>query len=226
MCNSLQRVDDGTAEIVDGVHFPRVASPVMGLRIATVDDGIAHSLVGVVHADFGSNAPSDALLRALFHLLKVGKINLNGSVSPLTWQSIPSLVLHGLLLGVVRVRFALFEHGDGVLIELVEVVTCVSRLVRTNSHQGQVFDNRILELLFLFGRVCIVKTADQCSLIHLMCEIVIQQCSFCVADMEVPTSQVQYESSMIREMREGRAYDGSGGKRVTTPFSVSGKAMS
>lgn len=134
MCDSLDGVDDWTAEIVDGVHFPLFASPMMRQRVATVDDGIAHSLVGIVHTDFGSNAPSDAFLCALFHLLEMGKIISYGSVSSLTRQSMPSLMLHFLLLSVIRICLTFFEHGDAVLIELVEVVTCVCCLVRTYPH--------------------------------------------------------------------------------------------
>lgn len=48
MCNTLKSIDDGAAEVVGGVDLPLVASAVMGLGVASVDDGVAHGLVGII----------------------------------------------------------------------------------------------------------------------------------------------------------------------------------
>ena len=44
---------------------------VMGQDIAPVYDRVAHRLVGVIDANFGSNTPFEAVPGTRFHLLKV-----------------------------------------------------------------------------------------------------------------------------------------------------------
>lgn len=55
-------------------------------------------------------------------------------------------VTYDLLLRVVRVRLAILDELDGVLLKLVEVVGGVGRRVGLDTEKGEVLDNRLLEL--------------------------------------------------------------------------------
>ena len=53
----------------------------MRKNIATVDDRVAHGLVGIINADLSANTPSETLLRPLLHVRETRKILLYRSVA-------------------------------------------------------------------------------------------------------------------------------------------------
>jgi len=61
---------------------------------ASVDDGISHSLVGIVEAHLGSKTPLLSLLGSLGHLGESSQTVLDGRLSSLGRDSVPSLLSH------------------------------------------------------------------------------------------------------------------------------------
>ncbi|KAK5633547.1 hypothetical protein RRF57_009260 [Xylaria bambusicola] len=71
MGDALETVDDWAGQIVGRVHLPLRTGAVVGIiRVATVDDGVAHRFIRVVDADLGPDAVLQALLGAILHFLK------------------------------------------------------------------------------------------------------------------------------------------------------------
>ena len=97
----------------------------------------------------------------------------------------PSLIPHLRLLGIITIRIAILDDSNTVLIKFIEIVAGVRCLVRLDTHESQILDDSILVLLLLFRRVSIIKTAQKLALVLLMSEVVIEQCSFCVTDVQV-----------------------------------------
>ena len=86
--DTLNRVNDRAGKIVSGIDLPLLAitccelgrvgrkrgnSPraMMGQDITPVYDRVAHSFVGVIDANLGSNTPFETILGSGFHLLEV-----------------------------------------------------------------------------------------------------------------------------------------------------------
>jgi hypothetical protein len=61
VCNTLDAVYDWASEIIGRIHLVLVTSVVVRCDVDTVDDRIAHGLVGIVYADLGSQAACHSL---------------------------------------------------------------------------------------------------------------------------------------------------------------------
>lgn len=116
MSNSLNRVDNGTTEVVGRVHLVLVAvslfpsrqlkekrsresgsdepSTMMRQSVTAVNDGITHSLVGVVERDLGANAPLGTFFRTSSHLGKVSQRIFDGELSSFRRDSVHTFVTH------------------------------------------------------------------------------------------------------------------------------------
>lgn len=147
----------------------------MFFRVAAIDDWIAHSFIGIVDRDLGSDAPSDTLFIALLHLFESGEIMFSGSITSLTGYAMPSLMSHLFLLCVVAIRFTVFDHGYAVLVKLLEVIASVASPIWTYSHQRQVLYDGILKLLFLFRGISVIKSTEESTLIFLVRKVIVQQ---------------------------------------------------
>ena len=155
----------------------------MRKRITTVYHRISHGLVRIVHGYLGSYAPSDTFFCTLLHLLEVSKVVFNTRIPPVAWESIPTLMLHSLLLCIVSIGFAHFDHLNAILVKLLEVITCVACLIWSNTHEGKILNNGVLKFLLFLGRVRIVESTNQSALVFLMSEVIVEQGSFRMADM-------------------------------------------
>jgi hypothetical protein len=190
---ALERIDDGAAEVIGGVDLPCVAGTVMCLRVAAVDDGIAHSFVRVVDRHLCADAPLDALLAARLHQLESRQVLLDGAVSAGTRNAVHALVAHLHLLCVVRIREAILDHLHARVVQLLEPITGVRHGVGLDAQERAVLDNGILVLLLLLGRVRVVEAQQELSLVLLVREVVVEKRGLCVTDVEVTS----VESSVI-----------------------------
>ena len=118
----------------------------VGKNIASVNDRIAHGLVGVVHAHFRTDTPPQALIGALFHLSEMLQVVFDAVLTVARRDTIPALLTHLRLLGVVRVRLALFDHPDRLRVQLIEPVGRVRNRVAVYFEQREVLKDRLLEL--------------------------------------------------------------------------------
>jgi hypothetical protein len=71
------------------------------------------------------------------------------------------------------------------LVYLLEPVTGVGDVVGLDAEKRAVFDDSVLEFLLLLARVGVIETQEEFSLVFLVCEVIIQQRSLGVTDMEV-----------------------------------------
>ena len=51
--------------------YGHIPCTMMWQDVASIDDGVTHGLVGVIHADLGSNTPFEAVLGTQSHLLEM-----------------------------------------------------------------------------------------------------------------------------------------------------------
>lgn len=142
MGDALVAIDHGAGEIVHGIDFPRVSSAVVGiLNVATVDNGVSHSLVRVVRRNRRANAMRQTLLGSQLHLLENSQVLINSTVATLRRNTIHSLGSHSLLVGVVGICLA---HGNKLLAHFVQVLKIVGRVshgIGLNSHERKILDN-------------------------------------------------------------------------------------
>jgi hypothetical protein len=47
------------------------------VKVATVDNGVAHGFIGIIYAHFRTKTPSDAVLRTLSHLFESRQVLLD-----------------------------------------------------------------------------------------------------------------------------------------------------
>lgn len=185
VCDALDRVDDGAAEVVGRVHLPLGASAVVVLGVASVNDGVAHGLVGVVDRHLCADAPPCALLGALLHLLKPGQGLLGAHLAALAGDAIHTLGTHLLLRSVIGIGQTVLDHLDSALVQLVEPVASVRDLVRLDAEESAVLDDRVLELLLLLAGVGVVESEDELALVLGVGEVVVQERGLCVSNVEV-----------------------------------------
>lgn len=111
-------------------------------KIAAVDDGVTHGLVGVIHAHLGTDTPSKTLFRSLGHLFESRKVLFYCRISTPRCNSLETLLTHlwlssthkfvmvdkkghlGLF-GIISIRLPGFDHLHGKFVYLVEVIGCV-----------------------------------------------------------------------------------------------------
>lgn len=160
MGDAFEGVEDGGAEVVGGIHFPFRAGTVVRLGIAAVDDWITHSFVRVLDGHFGADAPFAASFSPFFHLSEVSEVFLNRGIAAGAGEAFHALVAHFLLRGVVGVGFADFKNVHAVVVHFLEVVARVTRFVGADAHEGEVFDDGVLEFFLFFRGVCVVEAAD------------------------------------------------------------------
>lgn len=86
-------------------------------------------LVLVIGGDLGTNAPAETLGSTHLHLLKVGQTLLGGKLTTRARNTIPTLFLHGLLVGIIGIGLAQLDDLDTVGIKLIKVVTGVGSFV-------------------------------------------------------------------------------------------------
>lgn len=195
VCDTLERIDDGAAEVVGRVHLPLGAGAVVVLGIAAVDDRVAHGLVRVIDRHLRADTPSCALLGALLHLLELGQGLLGAHVAALTGNAVHALGAHLLLCCVVCVGQAILDSLHSDLVELIEPVTGVRDLIRLNAEESAVLDDRVLELLLLLAGVCVVESEDELALVLGVGEVVVQKGGLCVSNVEVASVEGQSLSS-------------------------------
>lgn len=194
MCHALNRVNDRAAEVISRVSFVLGACPVVRGRVAAVDDRITHSLVGVVDRHFSPNTPPCAFVSSFVHLFEPSQVLFNRSIPPLARFSIHSLRSHSLLLGVICVGVSVLDDLDGILMQLVKVVTAVTSLIGCDTHEGEILEDGILELLFLVRGVGVVKADQKSPLVFFMGKIIVQKGSLGVSNVEV-SRRLRRESS-------------------------------
>jgi hypothetical protein len=121
-------------------------STVVGKNIASVNDGIAHGLVGVVDADLGAETPSQTLSAPGRHLSKVLKICLDAVVAVCRGNPIATLQAHLGLLSIVGIGVTRFDELDGKIVQSLEMVRGVSDYISVDIHEMQVLENSLFEL--------------------------------------------------------------------------------
>lgn len=99
-----------------------IPSTVVRQKVHSVDDRVTQSLVRVVHAHLGPNAPSLALRGTSLHLSEVLQIIFDAVVSVSGRNSIETLLTHLSLLGVVGVGLPFLDQLDGEVVQLIKVV--------------------------------------------------------------------------------------------------------
>lgn len=185
--DALESIHDGAAEVVCGVDLPGSTGAVVLLRAAAIDNGVTHGLIGVIDRNLCADTPASALLGALLHFLEARQVVLDGAVPPLARQTVHALLAHLLLLSVIGVCISVLDHLHAVVVQFLEVVGGVGGLVGLDAHQSEVLDDGVLELLLLLDRIGVVETQDKSALVLLVGEVVVQQRSLCVADVQVST---------------------------------------
>lgn len=118
----------------------------MGNNIASVDNGIAHSLVGIIDTDLGTKTPSQAFSAPSGHLLEVLEICLDAVVPMCRCDPIHALSAHLRLLSVVGIGFTGFDDLDGKIVQSLEVVRGVSDDVSLDIHEMQVLEDGLFKL--------------------------------------------------------------------------------
>ena len=131
--DAFQVVAEAMGEIVHGINAPFGAG-VMVLGVAdAVDDGVAQPDVGGGHVNFGAQGAGAVGKFAVFHALEEVQVFGNGTVAKgavLAGAVRGAAVFVGVVGGeVADVGFAFFDEGDGVVVELIEIVGGVERLL-------------------------------------------------------------------------------------------------
>lgn len=90
---------------------------------------IVQYLVLVIGRDLGTNAPAQTLGSTLLHLLEAGQALLGRKLTARARDTIPTLFLHGLLVGIVGIGLAQLDDLDTIGIKLIKVVTGVGGFV-------------------------------------------------------------------------------------------------
>lgn len=67
------------------------------------------------------------------------------------------------------------------------MVTCVGDLVLFDTKQTEIMKNRLLELLLLLGRVCVVEADDKPSIKGIMCKVVVEEGGLRMTNVKIPT---------------------------------------
>lgn len=165
VCDTLERVDNGASKVVSGVNLPLGTSPVVGLVVAAVDDGVAHGLVGVVDRYLCPEAVLAALLGVILHLLKGSQVLLDCAVAANTLNTVHALVLHLLLLGIIAVGVSILDHLNGEFVDLVKTVAGIRNHVVIDAQRFAVLEDGVLELLLLLGGVGVVETNNELSIV-------------------------------------------------------------
>ncbi|KAH3665187.1 hypothetical protein OGATHE_004002 [Ogataea polymorpha] len=185
MGHSFQGIDHRHTEVVSRVHFPRGAGTVVRSQVASVDDWVSQCLVQRSIIDLGSQTVLQALFGAVLHLLGENlEVLLDASVSSGRLQTIHSFSSHLFQRSVIAVCFALLDHLDGQIVHLLEIVGRVSNSVALDTQHLQVFQNRVLELDLLLGRISVIESDYQFSMVGL-CKILVQDCSLGVANVQI-----------------------------------------
>lgn len=86
-------------------------------------------LVLVIGGDLGTNAPAKTLGGALLHLLEVDQTLLGAKLTALARNSVETLSLHSLLVGIVGIGLTSLDDFDTIGIQLIEVVAGVRGFV-------------------------------------------------------------------------------------------------
>lgn len=118
----------------------------MGKNIASVDDRIAHSLVGVVDAYLGAKAPSQAFRCACLHLVEVLEVCLNAVVPVGRGGAFASLHAHLCLFSIVGIGLPGFDELECEVVQGLEVVRGVGNSIAVNVQELQVLENSVFKL--------------------------------------------------------------------------------
>ena len=135
MRHPFERINRRTRKIIRRIHFPRIPRAMMQLRTAPVDDGIAHRLIRVVHRDLRPHKPPPPLLAPRLHLLEPRRRLLRRRLPPRRRNPVHPLRPHRLLRRIVRVRLPIPARLHTEIVQLLEVVRRVRRLVRLDPHE-------------------------------------------------------------------------------------------
>ena len=165
MCHTLDRVDNGTGEVVRWVRFVGVSGAMVGNVFSTVEDGITQTLNLVLHVELRPDAV--VLVLAGKHSIKQCHVLLWRIVACLRLHSSVSLVLHFLGRQVVRVSLSILNELLHVVLEHLEVVGGVCHLIRRDVERLQIADDVVHKLYLLVHGVGVVKTQDHSAFVHL-----------------------------------------------------------
>ncbi|KAH3670728.1 hypothetical protein OGAPHI_001243 [Ogataea philodendri] len=183
--DSLYSINNRNTEVVSRVHLPLGTSTVVRSQVASVDNRVSQSLVQSTVVNLGSQTVLQTFLGTVLHLFSEhAQVLLNGSISSGRLDTVHSFGSHLLQRSVVTVRLSFLDHLDGKVVHLIEIIGRIGDLVTFNAQQLQIFQNGVLELDLLLGRIGIVESDDQLSVVGLG-EILVQQSSLSVTNVEV-----------------------------------------
>lgn len=79
------------------------------------------------------------------------------------------------------------------------MVTCVSDLIGFDTEKTQVVKDRVLKLLLLLDRVCVIKSDYQFSVKGTVCEIVIEKSGLRMTNMKIPSARIRFCTRILYE---------------------------
>ncbi len=152
--------------------------------VATVDDGVTHSLVGLIERDLGTETPLATFGRTGGHFGETSHVFLDRRVATLRGDAVHAFGTHLLLNRVIGVSLALLDHLNGELVKRVEVVRGVAGNVTLDTKELKILDDRLLELFLLLARVGVIESDDELAVV-LTSEVLVEDSSLGVTDVEV-----------------------------------------
>ena len=177
MRNSLNCILDRMCEIVHRVDAPFVSGVVMCHMCHTVDNRISHINVRRCHIDLGTQNLCSILKLSVFHPLKQIQVFFHASVTVravLSGLCQGSAVFTNLLCRQITDKcFSFFDQFNSCFIHLVKIVGCKEQTVfPVRSQPFYICLDGLHKFDFFFGRVGIIKTQVEFSVIFLRKTIV------------------------------------------------------
>ena len=189
MSDPFNSVLDGMREIIHGINTPFVPCIVMRHMGHTIDHRVTHIHIRGSHIDLCAEYFLPVLIFSFFHLFKKAEVLFHAAVpvrALLARLGKSAAVLTDLVRRqIADICFALFDQFYRRLIHLVKIVGRKKQTVfPVRSQPADILQDGINELCLLFGRIRIVETHVEFTVIFL-CKPVVQKYGLRVSDMEI-----------------------------------------
>ena len=177
MCDSLNRILDGMGEIIHWIDAPCITCSVVSHMSNTIDNRVAHIHVRRCHIDLGTKHFLSVCIFAFFHLFKKLQVLFYASVS--VWTFFTRLCKSSTIFTdliccqVTYIGFAFLDQLYSSFIHLSEIVRCKKQSVfPVCTKPFDICLDGFYKLTLFFGRVCIIKTHVELTVIFLCKTIV------------------------------------------------------
>ena len=190
MCDMLNCILDRMCKIVHRINTPLVSCIVMRHMCHTVNDRVSHIDIRRCHINLCAQHLLSILEFSVFHCLEQLQVFLNGAFSVRTVLSrlcqCPSVLSDLFRSQVTHICLSFFDQFYCAFVHLLKIIGCKVKMILPVSPQPlDIFFDRIHKLHFFFGRVGIVKTHMESSIVF-FCQSVIQKNGLGMSDVQIP----------------------------------------